>query len=112
TVNILFNLKKKNCLGNKKSLSLMSSIVALCFKKSIGSGTVYAPVSFNTHRFSTCIGKNPNDTHPYISVCTGLIDTIGEGFLLCRSCDISGKVSHFAGEGKYADISTKELLKY
>src|SRR4029434_2025366 len=32
-VNILFNLKKKNCLGNKKSLSLMSSIVALCFKK-------------------------------------------------------------------------------
>ena len=29
----MFNLKKKNCLGNKKSLSLMSSIVALCFKK-------------------------------------------------------------------------------
>src|SRR4029434_1026342 len=29
----VFNLKKKNCLGNKKSLSLMSSIVALCLKK-------------------------------------------------------------------------------
>ena len=29
----MFYLKKKNCLGNKKSLSLMLSIVALCFKK-------------------------------------------------------------------------------
>ena len=29
----MFNLKKKNCLGNKKSLSLMLSIVALRLKK-------------------------------------------------------------------------------
>ena len=31
----MFNLKKKNCLGNKKSLSLMLSIVALRFKKKV-----------------------------------------------------------------------------
>ena len=31
----MFNLKKKNCLGNKKSLSLMLSIVALRLKKKV-----------------------------------------------------------------------------
>ena len=42
----MFNLKKKNCLGNKKSLSLMLSIVALHFKKK----KVSVPAPFR-HRY-------------------------------------------------------------
>src|SRR4029434_2519803 len=72
-VNILFNLKKKNCLGNKKSLSLMSSIVALCFKKKVA---VQAPFR-HRYRFKS-IGLAPvsekTQTIPIPKICV-LSDT-------------------------------------
>src|SRR4029434_10850582 len=93
----------------------MSSIVALCFKKkkyqfrhwyrfkSIG----LAPVSEKTQKIPI-----PNCLYFQIHICVYRPHRHHQrGFSPVQVMQ-SGKVSHFAGEGKYADISTKELLKY
>src|SRR4029434_9205989 len=66
-INILFNLKKKNCLGNKKSLSLMSSIVALCFKKKKES--VQAQFRYRSPFKIMCNFKKKNSLGNKKSVC-------------------------------------------
>ena len=71
----MFNLKKKNCLGNKKSLSLMLSIVTLRLKKI----KVSVPAPFrHRYRFKS-IGYVPvSDKNQTIPIPTH--DTASTGF--------------------------------